>query len=500
MNDKKDDKKDDQKDDQVLKPMYHEGHNPKSRRDFLAQGFLGLSTYTLAPSVLSVLSSPAHAAEECVAPALTGMTPVIIVDLSGGGNIAGSNVMVGGKGGQLDFLPNYQSLGLPPNFHPSMAGQINSEMGLVFHSDSGMLRGIQAVTQASTRANIEGMVFCTSTDDDTGNNETNPIYWMNKAGARGALNQLAGTAQTKSGGKTSSPRESIDPSLLPMRVASPQDATNLASVGGLSTLFASGSPGKVEKILDSISRISDKKISAMSRRSLPDQIKNIVSCGFSQTSNLLRTYTPALLDPTLDANVVAVFPNIANNGNQRKTASIAKLVLDGFVGVGTIEMGGFDYHTGDRSTGEARDLEVGDVVGRLMELAARKQKDLVVIVLTDGGVAANSTVDNSVAGRGKFAWSGDSGQRGATFMMVYKKDGKPQIRNADQRQVGYFRPSSASVENTALLTSNSVVNLSKALVANYLALHGKEGNLAQVVGTDPFASNLDKYLVFNKLR
>ena len=85
-------------------------------------------------------------------------------------------------------------------------------------------------------------------------------------------------------------------------------------------------------------------------------------------------------------------------------------------------------------------------------------------------------------------------------MMVYKKDGKPQIRNTNARQIGHFKASSASVENSALLTSNSVVNLSKAMVANYLALHGKEGMLESVVGDDPFRNNLDKYLVFNKLR
>ena len=176
------------------------------------------------------------------------------------------------------------------------------------------------------------------------------------------------------------------------------------------------------------------------------------------------------------------------------------MVIDGFVGAATIELGGYDYHTGNRQDGEQRDLEAGQVIGRIIELAARKQKDVVIIVLTDGGVAANEVVDNSVGGRGKYSWSGDSGQRSSSFMMIYKKDGKPQLRIAGQRQIGYYRKSTASVENTALLTSNSVVNLSKAMVANYLALHDKEGMLESVVGEDPFRNNLDKYLVFNKLR
>jgi hypothetical protein len=480
--------------------MLHEGHNPKTRRDFLAQGFLGMSAFAMAPSVLSVLSNSAYGAVNCPVSVGSGMAPVIIIDLAGGGNIAGSNVMVGGMGGQLDFLPNYQTLGLPPSFHPSMAGMTNNELGLVFHGDSGMLRGIQSVTQTTTRANCDGMIFCTSTDDDTGNNQTNPLYWLNKAGAKGNLNQLAGTRQTESGGNTSTPAESVNPSIQPVKIDSPQDAINLVSIGSLGTFYTNNSSSKVEKLLNTVSRISEKKIANLSRRSLPDQIKTLVQCGFQQTSDQVKNFVPDLLDPTKDAMVTAVFPNIANDGNQRKTATIAKMVLDGFVGAATIELGGYDYHTGNRQDGEQRDLEAGQVIGRIIELAARKQKDVVIIVLTDGGVAANEIVDNSVGGRGKYSWSGDSGQRSSSFMMIYKKDGKPQLRTAGQRQVGYYRASTASVENSALLTSNSVVNLSKAMVANYLALHGKEGMLESVVGEDPFRNNLDKYLVFNKLR
>ena len=480
--------------------MLHEGHNPKTRREFLAQGFLGVSAFAMAPSILGVLSNSAHAAVTCATATASNMAGVIVIDLAGGGNIAGSNVMVGGQGGQLDFLPNYESLGLPSGMRPQLAGQINSEMGLAFHSDSGMLRGIQSVTQASTRGNVEGMIFCTSTDDDTGNNQTNPLYWLNKAGAKGTLNQLAGTRQTESGGNTSSPAESVNPSIQPVKIDSPQDAINLVSTGRLGDFMANDDKGKIEKLLNTVSRMSDKKIEGISRRNLPDQIRNLVQCGFQQTSAQVNQFQPDILNPTLDADVTAVFPNIAGDGLQRKTATIAKMVLGGYVGAATIEMGGYDYHTGDRQAGEQRDLECGQVIGRIMELAARKQKDIVIIVLTDGGVSANTTIDDSAAGRGKFGWAGDSGQRSASYMMVYKKDGRPQLRTADKRQIGWYRASTGSVENTAMLTSNSVVNLSKAMVANYLALHGKEGMLESVVGDDPFRSNLDKYLVFNKLR
>jgi hypothetical protein len=483
---------------QIVKPMLHEGHEMKSRRDFLAQGFLGMTAFALAPSALSLISSSAHAqATGCAAPGITGMTPVIIIDLAGGGNIAGSNVMVGGAGGQLDFLlpANYASLGLPPDFAPSLPGKVNSEMGLAFHSDSGMLKGIQSVAAVQTRSNVEGTIFCTTSDDDTGNNQSNPMYWLNKAGAKGQIQQLAGTQQSDSGGNSASPVESINPSIQPVRVQSNQDAVNLVSLGNR---FAGYSPSQIDMILGTAGNMSGTKIGKIDRRSLPDKIKELLACGYSGTPDQIKKFSLVNVEPNQDAVATAVFNQITNQGIRDRAKPIAKLVIDGYIGAGTITLGGYDYHDGSRASGDARDFELGQLIGAIMELAARKQKDVVVYVLTDGGVSANNTVDNSTGGGGKFGWAGDSGQRSSTFMMVYKSGGKPSIRN-QKRQIGYFK-SNGAVEGAALLTSNSVVNTSKAMVANYLALHGKEGDLESIIGDDPFKTSLDKYLVFDKLR
>ena len=477
------------KKDQSIKPLLLEGHKPKSRRDFMAQGFLGTMAFTLAPNMSAF-------AADCVAPTFIGKTPVIIIDLAGGGNIAGSNVIVGGQGGQEDFLQTYASLGLPPNFHPSLPGMTNNEMGLVFHSDSGILRGIQTIASVGTRNNTEGAIFCTTSDDDTGNNQVNPMYWLNKAGAKGQLNQLAGTNSTVSGGNGMSPAESVNPSIAPVRLQSSQDAVNLV---GLGTRLGTYTQPKVDNILSTMARLSENKINNIPRRSLPDAIKALVGCSFFQTQTQVANFSPAVVNPDNDAALTTIFNKITNAGIRNRVAPISKLVVEGLIGSGTIVLGGYDYHTNTRQEGEVKDFELGQVIGAIMELAAVKQKDVVVIVYTDGGVSANGIVDTTAGGRGKFGWAGDSGQRSSTLMMVYKKDGSPTLRTNNKRQIGYFK-ASGSVENSALLTSNSVVNLSKALVANYLALHGEEGKLADVVSEDPFRLSLENYLVFDKLR
>ena len=138
-------------------PLRLEGHRrPVSRRDFLAQGFLTGAGMVMAPTLLSLLrASPARAQTPgCVLRAGAGLIPFLCIDLGGGASIAGSNVLVGGPGGQLDLLTaeGYSKMGLPSDMTPGNAGQVNTELGLAFHSDSAFLRGILSKTSVATRA------------------------------------------------------------------------------------------------------------------------------------------------------------------------------------------------------------------------------------------------------------------------------------------------------------------------------------------------------------
>ena len=471
-----------------------EGHKLRTRRDFLSHGLISMGAFTAIPSLLSILSSKAHAATDCaVAEAIIGKTPIIIFDLAGGANIAGSNVMVGGAGGQIDFLQAYTTLGLPPDMHPKNQGQLNTELGLAFHNDSGMLRGILDNVSAGTRAKIDGGIFASSSSDDTQNNPLNPMYWLNAAGAQGSLTNLAGTRNSESGGRSRSPAMSINPSAQPVTINRPEDALALVNIGRLNSIFSNS---QAQRILKATQKMSEQKIQNFSSQSLPEQIKALVSCGYIQSQDILNKFSEDSINASRDADVQAVFGNL-NSGDYRKTATLAKLVLEGYIGAATIEKGGYDYHNRTRASGEVRDEQAGDLIGKVLELAARKQKDVMVLVYTDGGVTARAEIDDSNNGRGKYVWSGDSGQRSSAFMMVYRHAGKAILRTG-KRQVGWFKES-GSVENSAMVTSNSSVNLSKAIVANYLSLSGEEGRLDSIVGDNPFGQDLDKYLIFNKL-
>ncbi|VAX02810.1 FIG00785185: hypothetical protein, partial [hydrothermal vent metagenome] len=161
-------------------------------------------------------------------------------------------------------------------------------------------------------------------------------------------------------------------------------------------------------------------------------------------------------------------------------ASVMKMVIDGYAGDGTITMGGFDYHTGDRQAGERRDLRAGRCMGACLEYAARRGQPLMMYVFSDGSVASNGSIDGSQDGRGKGVWTGDNSSTAGSFFLVYNptdNGGQATLFSGDNlgderhQQIGWFR-SDGSVETASSVAANNVNLLVDTVVLNYLALHG----------------------------
>lgn len=487
-----------QKESGIFAPVLN--HRPITRRDFLAQGYISSVGMLLAPTMLSMLASR-KAMAACAGDGVqqAGKTPVIIFDLAGGANFAGSNVMVGKAGGQMDYLADYARLGLPSGFHPSNAGMtttINGQAagsGLLFHNNSDLLIGMQR-TAGTSLQNTDGMIFAAASGDDTSNNPHNPAYWLYRAGARGELVQVIGSRNSESGGRSVVPTMSYDASVASVQVRRPQDATGLVQLGALGNLF---SETKVAEILRAAENTSGRKLASFNQLDISSQIQELVNCGFIESKSVVGRFTADALDPTQDANVNAAFANM--NGNRERTATIAKLVLDGYAGVGSIELGGYDYHGQGRDTQAQKDQNVGELIGSVLQLAQLKNKDVMIYVLTDGGVSANTNVDNSALGNGRFDFSSDSGSRSSSLLLVHKNDGPPTMRDAT-RQVGAFQDNGAAVNRSFNQISNNVTNLAKAVVANYMALHGEEGGLSSVVGNETISADMNAYVKFTQLR
>jgi len=248
--------------------LYHDDHaRPVSRRDFIRQGFLGGTASLISGGVFSLFASPNTAMAalssdvgslaadiNCSLGGLTGdaKVPFICFDLAGGANLAGSNVLVGGSGGQNDATistAGYSKMGIPGDMVPGLDSTsfsllnsslnndfINDDLGLQFHADSAMLMGILERVGTAI-GNIDGCVIPARSDNDTGNNPHNPLYGIAMAGGKGSVVDLVGSRSSDSGGNSMAPADMINAEVRPTKVDRPSDVTGMVDVGELTAIL-----------------------------------------------------------------------------------------------------------------------------------------------------------------------------------------------------------------------------------------------------------------------
>jgi hypothetical protein len=466
-----------------LEPLYHLDHpRPRTRREFLGQGFLTGAAMVASPSLFGFLgrnggNAYAQALDCGLTAGGSGRIPFICMDLAGGANMVGSNVLVGLQGGFQNFLDldGYEKQGLPASMTPVQDPTvIDMTFGLPFHATSPFLLGMLDKTTLLTQQGTNGTVFCTRSSNDTQNNPHNPMYGIAATGSSGGLLTLIGTEPTDSGGNSINPMSWFNPSIRPTKIDRPQDATGLVDTGRMVQMLDTEG---ADAVMQAVERISNHKVDKME---MTEEliVTDLVRCAYEQSTDLVNLYgDPTSLDPRADTFIATGATPIfdANELNDRtfqKTAAVMKLVVDGHAGSGTLEFGGYDYHNGTRATGEVRDFEAGQAMGACLEYAAQRGKELCLYVFTDGSLDSNGQLDNTQAGQGKGIWQGDNSSTSSAFMLVYSPNGQPQLTSPDKQQIGFFRPD-GSVETNATEISNNPESLAEAVVANYIALHGE---------------------------
>ncbi len=534
---------------QLDEPLRHRDHSmPVTRREFIRQGFVGGSAFALGGGVFSMFANPRQALASvssdlnvlaadigCSLGGLSGdkKLPFICFDLAGGANLAGSNVLVGQAGGQMAFLTTsgYNKMGLPGDIIPGESDSTlastmlngsdgdftNSQLGLKFHSDSAMLFGILSKFTPNT-GTIDGAVIPARSDNDTGNNPHNPMYGIAKAGANGGVVTLIGSRNSESGGNSMAPTAFNNPEIRPTKVDRPSDVTGMVDVGDLTAVLSD--PADVTAVMESMARISHKKIRLGTvtpgiNVTKDEVIKDLLQCGYLKAADIAQRFAGVQVDPALDSNIVndtnGIFTTAEFNGDGefRKTASVMKMVIDGHAGAGCITMGGYDYHTGDRQVGENRDLRAGRCIGACLEYAKRRGQPVMIYVFSDGSVASNGRIDNSMpsgnnqlGGRGKGEWTGDNSSTACSFFLVYNPTGSILLNPAwnvlqDHRQIGWFS-GDGSVVTSSSPAANNVNLLVNTVIANYLSLNNELGLLSSLVPNHGLG-DVDRVVPFGRL-
>ena len=491
-------------------PLLHQNHRlPVTRRELLGAGLASAPALVVGPAWLAAALKPgnAHAAlslvnglagGECNLTAGANGIGVIVFDLAGGANLVGSEVIVGQKGGQANFLSTagYGKMGVPGNMVPSAAGFTDASFGLLWHSDGAILRGMKTkATTPATGANTTGAVICGMSQNDTGQNPHNPMYGLATIGARGQLLNLVGNQSSISGGNSAAYMP--NPLFQPTTIAVPGDDVALVSTGGAKADPLSVNVDETEAMITGGNVASSGGETSFSGTALDqagvqlvagDDTKDVALKKQVRCSYVGAAYTadafgdPANLDPTQDPMITGsgggtpIFtPTDFQDSDIKKTASVMKLVVSGYAAAGTITLGGYDYHDSTRATGEQRNFKAGQMIGAVLEYAQRKNKQLIVYVISDGSLSSSSMVDNSVNGRGKLAWQGDNQSVSSTFFLVYNPAGRaPLVNGAASQQIGWFT-ADGSVDSTSSPAANSVMQIPEVFLLNYMALNGAAG-------------------------
>jgi hypothetical protein len=507
-------------------PFRHENHpRPVTRRQLLGAGFLSGGAMVVAPAWLGAIfkASRANALDtdisalttEChisaAAAGAKGPLPFITIDLAGGANLLGSEALAGLSGGYTNFITaaGYGKLGLPGNMLPTTSTFVNTSLGLPFHSDSAILRGIQSKATAATQAGVNGVVIPAISQNDTGNDTLNAMYLIAMAAAGtgatptpyGSLLTLCGTQSTVSGGNSSAPAAFINPTLQPTLIASAANDTGLVS--------SSPTPVSQDTIaaLQSQVRISAGNVPMTgtnpfgtsdlgSTTLVPGNpaadaaLKDQVRCAYVKTAYTADAFgSPTSLNPTLDTNIVAasgaIFTTAEYNADSdlQKTGAVMKLVLNGYAGAGTIALGGFDYHDSTRATGETKNFHAGVVIGAILDYARRVGSPVMIHVISDGSLTSTGQVDSSTAGRGKFGWQGDSQQVAASLLLAYSPKGAPAMTNGVASQQIGFLNADGTVNPTSSPAANANNLLTEVIALNWMAANGTAANFSAVFPT-----------------
>ena len=536
-------------------PQRHDNHRrPMTRRELIGQGFLTGGATVLSTGLFSLFANPRAAFAQlatdlqvdanllgCGVDRAGTKIPFICIDLAGGANLAGSNVLVGKGGalGQLDTLSTagYSKLGLPGDQVPGVAeaaasatGTSNGDhtdtsLGLAFHSDSAFLRGMYASFKtAGIGASINGAVIPARSENDTSNNPHNPLYGIQRAGAEGSILTLIGSQNSDSGGNSMAPAMMINAEFRPTKVDRPSDVTGLVGTSDRPKRLAHQDEVAA---MEAIYRISKRRMDTNVSTGLnfPDPVRapitrdqvveELVKCGYLDAAYTKEKFGNVVLNPATDPRIVgatgiftdAEFTAAGTDGNEfRKTASVMKMVIDGYAGGGCITMGGYDYHGGARQEGETKDFRAGRCMGAILEYAARMARPVMLYVFSDGSLSSNGVIDNSVAGRGKGEWISDNQDTAAPFFLVYNPPtlgGRAQLLTtagltaAQHQQLGAFS-ADGNVMRSGTPGANNVNLLVHMLLLNYMALNGDQGQFTTLFPNhglgDP--ALLDRFIAF----
>lgn len=432
---------------------------PVTRRDFLSTGLISFSGSMVLPTFLTLLARSGHAeAEELLCQATTGagMCPFVSIKLSGGMAMS-ANFLPTDKGGQL--LSSYSKMGM--GLGATVPTSYEFANRALFYANSGLLQGVRAQASVNTLAKSNFVGSCVRSQDDSSGNKFDITGLVVTSGLNGSLLPNLGRAGTDTGANQQFAY--VRPP-APLIVGRYEDISgSLGVAGSLATLNQT----QKSNLFRTIQSLSSSQVAAVQNMTGGSLLARLLGCANKANTNLIANAQALNIDPlgnTAFSQVWGINANTNKSSEDFVFASMVYNAINGNASSVNLEKGGYDYHNGTRTSGDAKDLEAGNLIGRVLQSFAVMGKKGFIVVTSDGSV---SSAESDTAGS---PWMSDRGTAGSSYMISYDPAGAHQIKSS---QLGYFT-SGQAVDDT-FLTGASAELAAGAMFANYLAFNGKLG-------------------------
>jgi hypothetical protein len=453
-------------------PMWAKlGHGkPVSRRDLLATGVIPFAAWAVGPALSSLLY-PLEAIGQEVNCASTGMRsyiPLITLNLSGGPSLASQVVVKDLNGANL---PTYTKLG--QGLGPGIAYNVVREFGNVEFAGtaiggngantmvSNFLVGVRAPRGGNARiAALDKTAFvwaAATSNDDSSANPLDITGMAIKMGLQGSKLPNLGRNDTATG---IGQKAAMIPPPSPFVVGNVND---LANALAYSAALRNMNTAQKSKLAGLISRLSGSQVRRIASTSGNVAVAQMIECAGIKNVEMVSTgggdVNPFSTSIATQLRTIWGINNVNDMNSQN--AVFSAMVYNALVGNSStvnLNMGGYDYHDNTRTTGNARDLEAGQVIGKILETADALQKPVFIYVCADGATVSteNSTADG--------AWTSDRGIAGMQYILAYHPAGRPATSGF---QIGGFN-SGQGVDGKFPTGANTEL-AAQAVFANYAA-------------------------------
>lgn len=461
-------------------PTFEKLHGkPITRRDFLASGLIPFSATAFMPSWLNIFAKSGVAQAQdlvCSSGGGADMATFITLKLSGGAGLA-ANFIPLDQGKQL--LPSYSKIGLGAG----SALQVSYEFAnnVPFYLLSGVLAGVRTSALPATLAKSVFVGVPVRSQDDSAGNKFDLSGMVGKAGVQGKILPNLGRSNTETG--LNATYAILKPS-APLVVSRFEDVSGSLGVSGS---LASLSQTQKEKLFNAVNGITASQAKDIENMSGGKTLSQLMQCANIGNQALIANSTSQNISPLGNPQFAAVWGITAATSTASQDFVFATMVfnaINGNAGTVNLDIGGYDYHDGTRTSGDARDNAAGVVIGRIMQSFAVMNKKGFLVVCSDGGV---SSAESEVAGS---PWMSDRGTGGAMYMLAYNPDITPLAKST---QLGHF--TDGQVADDTFITGGSPEKAAAAIFANYMNFNKKVSLVESVIPRTFSTAELDKVLI-----